>query len=83
MAKASPKAPSPKEVEAVIIYEEHKVFSHLMYIMFLVTSAFAAYYTFMMFMQDNPGFAPVKALVMLAWAFIFKTLGHRIHAPHT
>ena len=77
-----PKAPTPKAVEEVLLYEEHKVFSHLMYILFLITGGLAAWYTYWMFALEDPGFFPVKALVMLGWAFIFKTLGHRIHPPH-
>jgi hypothetical protein len=62
--------------------EEHRIFSHLMYLLFLLAAALAAYYTFGMFIEpETQGvtFMPVKALVLLGWAFIFKTLGHRIH----
>lgn len=62
--------------------DEHKVFSHLNYIGFLLVSAFAAYFTTqLLFSPDlqTPEQFGIKALVLLGWAFIFKTFAHRIH----
>lgn len=80
MAKKSTKKSSSEQPE------EHRVFSHLMYLLFLISAAMAAYYTFGMLIQPPEAsvateFYGVKALVFLGWSFVFKTLGHRIHLP--
>lgn len=67
--------------------EEHRVFSHIMYLLFLVSAGIGAYYTFGMLVEppeinELTSYYGVKALVFIGWAFIFKTLGHRIHPPH-
>lgn len=63
--------------------DEHRVLSHLMYILFLIAVAISLYYTFNMFAFSNsPADLPMKALVLLGWAFLFKTFGHRIHHPY-
>jgi hypothetical protein len=83
--KKSSSKKTSKQDEAFEQPEEHRVFSHLMYLLFLVATALAAYYTFNMFIQPETQavtYMPVKALVLLGWAFIFKTFGHRIHYPH-
>lgn len=84
MAKKSKKSSNEQQPE---FGEEHRVFSHLMYLLFLASAAIAAYYTFSMFVYppettQAAQFYPVKTLVFLGWAFVFKTLGHRIHPPH-
>lgn len=63
--------------------EEHRVFSHVMYILFLVAAAGAAFFTFAMW-QSGLGeeYYPFMALVLLGWAYFFKTFAHRIHHPH-
>ncbi len=67
--------------------EEHRVLSHLMYFAFLISGAMAAYYTFNTLISMDPAneltlYFPVKGLLWLGWAFLFKTFGHRIHCPH-
>ena len=67
--------------------EEHRIFSHLMYVLFLISAAIAAYYTFGMLVYPPEEtkltqWYGIKALVFLGWAFVFKTLGHRVHPPH-
>ncbi len=60
------------------------MFSHIMYILFLLAAAIAAYYTFGMWMEPSLAavqYLPVKALVLLGWAYFFKTFAHRIHHP--
>jgi hypothetical protein len=100
--KTAPKtAPTVTVTERIVIEkpveheptEEHRVFSHVMYILFLIAAALAAYYTFSMWMSTQifrPGdafdlssdrYLPVKALVMIGWAFLFKTFAHRVHIP--
>lgn len=69
------------------VTDEHRVFSHIMYIIFLASAAIAAYYTAMMWIDPAPTtdswrYFPVKALVLLGWAYFFKTFAHRIHHPH-
>ena len=82
------KSSSKKDSDAGTEFsEEHRVFSHLMYLLFLISAAIAAFYTFSMFVYppettQAAQFYPVKTLVFLGWAFVFKTLGHRIHPPH-
>ncbi|MFT4250228.1 MAG: hypothetical protein ACMXYD_02610 [Candidatus Woesearchaeota archaeon] len=85
--KTTTKKPAQKDLLEDVLEqpEEHRVFSHIMYILFLFAAALAAYYTFtMLFEPELQGVAymPVKALVLLGWAFVFKTLAHRIHPPH-
>lgn len=81
MAKKKSKSTSVKNQQP----EEHRIFSHLMYLLFLLAAALAAYFTFgMLTAPETQGvtYMPVKALVLLGWAFIFKTLAHRIHGPN-
>lgn len=63
--------------------EEHRVFSHLMYILFLIAAAIAAYYTYNTFQYNvSEDFLPVKGLLFLGWAYLFKVFAHRVHFPH-
>lgn len=89
MAKKSSKTKksSSSNEEAITFGEEHRIFSHLMYLLFLISAAIAAYYTFGMLIEppevnELTSFYGVKALVFLAWAWVFKTLAHRVHPPH-
>ena len=89
MAKKSSKTTteSSSSTQTTEFGEEHRIFSHLMYVLFLISSAIAAYYTFGMINQPpelwpTTTYYPVKALVFLGWSFLFKTLGHRVHPPH-
>ncbi len=82
-------AKKPVKVEQYVqnpeFSDEHRVFSHVMYLLFLVAAAIAAYFTFGMFTSEYTSggeFFPVKALVLLGWAFLFKVFAHRIHPPH-
>lgn len=86
-SKKSTTSTSTKEATTSEFGEEHRVFSHLMYLLFLISAAIAAYYTFGLLVEppevnELTSYNGVKALVFLGWAFIFKTLGHRIHPPH-
>ena len=72
------RAHAPYELE-----DEHRVLSHLMYILFLFAAGFAALFTAFLFTQlGEMEYAGIKALVLLGWAFLFKTFGHRMHYPH-
>ena len=77
MPKKKNSAPAPD------IADEHRVFSHIMYLLFLVAAALAFVFTIAL-LVENPetNYNGIKALVLIGWAFLFKTFGHRIHYPH-
>jgi len=73
-------APTPRTMQ-----DHHKAFSHIMYALFLVSIAFAAFYTFnalgkLADFANNEYFYPIVAIMMLLWAFLFWEFGHRIHS---
>lgn len=63
--------------------DHHAAFSHIMYGLFLVAIAFAAFYTFntisMLSSSGDQNFYPVTAILMVLWAFLFWEFGHRVH----
>ena len=66
--------------EPVEFAEEHRVLSHLMYIAGLVAGAFAFLLTLqLLFDTGSTECLGVKALLLLGWAYFFKTFAHRIH----
>ena len=60
---------------------EHKTFSHIMYVLFLIAVTVAAFFTFQSFrlLTDNPYFYGILGVLFLLWAFLFWEFGHRIH----
>lgn len=88
--KSAPKvAPKVTNVDAGCAWckneleDEHRVLSHLMYILFLFSAGFAAIFTIFLFTQNSSAeWNGLKALVLIGWAFLFKMFGHRIHVPH-
>lgn len=61
--------------------EEHRTFSHVMYVLFLIAVAIAGYFTFEAFrgIALDPNFYGVLGILMLAWAYIFWRFAHEIH----
>jgi len=61
--------------------DEHLVLSHLMWILFLFSAGLAAVFTVQFLMENatSPEYFGVAALVLLAWAFVFKIFAHRVH----
>lgn len=91
--KTAVKSVVPKEVKPAPVFEapknalvdgmrpEHRTFSHVMYILFLITVTIAAFFTFASFkrlatIEEMYG---ILALVFLMWSFLFWEFGHRIH----
>jgi len=93
MAKKKKSVPAPsasfKKTDLKIplslpIQQKHTTFSHIMYVLFLISVTFALYYTFQAFqylgtMQNPENFYIVLGILMLLWAFMFWEFGHRIH----
>ncbi len=77
-------APMPVPVPRKEMQDHHKAFSHIMYALFLISIAFAAFYTFSALgklgdFRNTEYFYPIVAIMMLVWAFLFWEFGHRIH----
>ncbi len=77
-------APAPALTARKELQDHHKAFSHIMYALFLVSIAFAAYYTLnalgnLSAFKNSDAFFPVIAILMLLWSFLFWEFGHRIH----
>ena len=50
---------------------------------FLRESALAFVFTIALIVEyPETNYNGIKALVLIGWAFLFKTFGHRIHYPH-
>ncbi len=56
--------------------KETETFSHIMYLLFIVAVAFAAYYTFSLFNLGVTTEEGIKAIIWLLWAFLFKRFAH-------
>lgn len=77
---STPAVPSMKSV----LEDHHVAFSHIMYALFLVSTTFAAFYTFnalgsLSNYANTEYFYPIVAIMMLLWSFLFWEFGHRIH----
>lgn len=64
--------------------QKHHTFSHIMYVLFLISVTFAMYYTFQAFqmlgtMANPENFYVVLGILMLLWSFLFWEFGHRIN----
>ena len=61
--------------------QEHRTFSHVMYVLFLIAVTIAAFFTFasFKFLADRTEFYGMLAIVFLLWSFLFWEFGHRIH----
>lgn len=60
---------------------EHRTFSHVMYVLFLISVTIALYFTFASFslLTSNPSFYGILSIVFILWSFMFWEFGHRIH----
>jgi hypothetical protein len=69
------------DTAVIEINQQHRTFSHVMYVLFLVAVTIATYFTFQSFrvVAMQPNFYPVFAILLLLWSFLFWEFGHRMH----
>ncbi len=64
-----------------VLKDEHRTFSHVMHVLFLVSITITAYFTFQGFrvLSESEEYYGVLALLMLGWSWLFFEFGHRMH----